>query len=333
MKISYWALIFNFALIISFNWNYLHAGEINDEAICSGTEQNNQNLPKISVEKRDAWFSGNPLDHTYVKFVEANGEWEGYGCFGRCEDGKFLKGTKSFTHSENKQIVRFMTSSPPCKWPDWAYLMVGVCHQLANRGLYYTGNTVKKANGYLLSSILYGTFGWESIEKRMFWMDRCLKASTNVATWKAAAPDARRQEKPSLRSEHLIYKDFYGEPQSLKNIADRQRTYEGYRDKLLEHYITERIGKAKVKKYQSKLKEGYVSFAKEKRSLDARLMKQGRISNQIINEYNELINRYLAKAAEYMPAGDYKKMFGLRKHHKVDMRMFLPVSLKKKIDK
>lgn len=65
MTYKYWVLTSIFTLIFGFRSHFLYA-----QPMCSGNENNNEKIPKISVEKRPAWFRYNPLDHTYVRFLE-----------------------------------------------------------------------------------------------------------------------------------------------------------------------------------------------------------------------------------------------------------------------
>ncbi len=323
MTYKYWVLTSIFTLIFGFRSHFLYA-----QPMCSGNENNNEKIPKISVEKRPAWFRYNPLDHTYVRFLEENGNWEGYGCFGKCEGGNPLDNTKSFTHSENKQIVKFMTTSKPCKWPDFAYLMFGVCHQLANRGLYYTNKIVKEADGYKLSSLIYKTFGWESIDQREYWMDRCLEASRQAGIWENGSPDEKTRNTQPIDPEFSLYAEFIGNIRSLKSEKKKNNEIEAYNDRLLRYYIDERIGRNKSKDYFPMLKEGHDSFARRKRELDKQLMAQGRITGEIIDKYNELINSYLLYAKENMQKNDFQALSGLKQDAEVDMRAFLPISLR-----
>jgi hypothetical protein len=327
MKSKYSFFLIVLALVFGFSWNFSYA-----QSVCSGSEDNINGMPRVLVEKRSAWFQGNPLDHTYVKFVEDGGNWEAYGCFGRCEGGETLNLTESFTHSENRQIVNFMTSSEPCKWPDYAYLVFGVCHQLANRGLYFTNKKVKEAFGYKLSSLIYKTYGWESINHRDYWMDECLETSQNIVQWKEGSPDDKMKSVQSIDPELEIYKNFSKNIKNLKSNNDKINEIQAYNDRLLKYYIDERIGRNKSGDYFLMLKMGHDSFAEEKNKLDKKLMQQGKITNEIIEEYNKIINSYLSYAQEKMSKKDYQSFFGMEQNVEVDMRSFLPISLSNQLN-
>lgn len=221
-----------------------------------------------------------------------------------------------------------MTTSKPCKWPDFAYLMFGVCHQLANRGLYYTNKIVKEADGYKLSSLIYKTFGWESIDQREYWMDRCLEASRQAGIWENGSPDEKTRNTQPIDPEFSLYAEFIGNIRSLKSEKKKNNEIEAYNDRLLRYYIDERIGRNKSKDYFPMLKEGHDSFARRKRELDKQLMAQGRITGEIIDKYNELINSYLLYAKENMQKNDFQALSGLKQDAEVDMRAFLPISLR-----
>ncbi|MDP4272007.1 MAG: hypothetical protein Q8909_18080, partial [Bacteroidota bacterium] len=130
-----------------------------DDALCKGSEANPNGCPSVWVEVRPAFFPQSPGDHTYVKFLEGNGQWQSFHCFGHCNGGKELQDTKSYTVDDNEKIVQYMADQTPCKWPEDYYLIIGVCHQLANRGLFYTQKTVKNARMYNWTSFVYDTYG------------------------------------------------------------------------------------------------------------------------------------------------------------------------------
>ena len=97
----------------------------------------------------------NPLDHTYIE--ASNGD--AWGCFGANQGGTELSGTRTDGRID-LTTVEFMANESPCKWPYHPYYgVIGFCHQLANRALYYTGKTVHNAGGYALTTSLCGTYG------------------------------------------------------------------------------------------------------------------------------------------------------------------------------
>jgi hypothetical protein len=101
----------------------------------------------------------NLADHTYVVAQLPNGTFARWGCFGRNNGGAVLPATQAGAVSNTYRIC-FMASQSPCKWPAFPlYMVVGVCHQLANRGLYAAGTTVWQARAYGLSHWFFGTYG------------------------------------------------------------------------------------------------------------------------------------------------------------------------------
>lgn len=99
----------------------------------------------------DAPFSY--LDHTYVHVcdMEENVQIR-YGCWGRDDGGNVI-----CDNTANVSIAeRIATDNGRA---GIIYLITGVCHQTANRILYPAGITVYNANGYAISSAIYGTYG------------------------------------------------------------------------------------------------------------------------------------------------------------------------------
>lgn len=118
-------------------------------------------LDQIIPQEMEGLFEGyaipveglSPLDHTYVHVTsKADEYYKIYPCWGRGEGGKVICSKKGNAiaaeriagNNGNAGIV---------------YLITGVCHQTANRILFPTKETVKDANGYTVSTIIYGVYG------------------------------------------------------------------------------------------------------------------------------------------------------------------------------
>ena len=97
------------------------------------------------------------LDHTYVECVLNGKTW---GCHGRSSGGAVLS---SGTGCEFNADCIYGNDEAGI-----VYLLTGVCHQIANRTLISAGVTVHRANGYFLSSSIYGEYGLYQVA----WNDR-----------------------------------------------------------------------------------------------------------------------------------------------------------------
>src|SRR5512136_1568652 len=82
---------------------------------CQGSEADTNHCPGVWVEYRDAFYEGSPADHTYVKFLKEDGQWQSFHCFGHCNGGIELRETKSYTMEDNEKIVQYMADHMHCK--------------------------------------------------------------------------------------------------------------------------------------------------------------------------------------------------------------------------
>lgn len=104
--------------------------------------------------KYPTWLFLKLFDHTYVMCSTGAVRWSCWG--GKTGGQQFKRGTAST-----------LRAGMIADWDEKAgircYLINGVCHQAANRILLETGQTVKGARGYWVSSSLYGVYGRETV--------------------------------------------------------------------------------------------------------------------------------------------------------------------------
>jgi len=297
---------------------------------CQGADSVQENCPNIHVEVRPAYFPESPADHTYVKFTEGNGNWESFPCFGKCTGGKLLEETESFILEDNKKIVKYMASNKPCRWPKRYYLIFGVCHQLANRSLFHTEKTVKKARMYNWSSFFCYTYGACFWPLKQYCMNNCQEASAALGSWQPGIPSGCGSSISAKRSptepndEYLLYVKLFGNLKEVKDSRAMKDLFRAYRDELFALFYQQRIGDKNKADYLPILQSGHDELLKKKEELDKRLSDQKELDPDIFNAYNKLFKSTLSQLSEKLPTDIYERFFGLQKGQVFDVRWFLP---------
>ncbi|MGZ6274811.1 MAG: hypothetical protein ACXWMI_01720 [Syntrophales bacterium] len=297
---------------------------------CQGSEANTNHCPGVWVEYRDAFYQGSPGDHTYVKFLKEDGQWQSFHCFGHCNGGKELPETKIYTAEANEKIVQCMADQMPCKWPENYYLIIGVCHQLANRGLFHTGKIVGKARMYNWTSFVYQTYGACFSPLGKYCMTECREASGKIGTWDPERPptctpsEMARSAEPD--PEYQLYIKHFGDLKVTGGAQDMAARLKSYRYELLKLHIKQRLGDEYVREYLPILSKMQDELLEEKEKLDLQLLDRKGPTEDMVDEYNKLFNGFLTRfRAQFKERMDlYDKFFGLAYDEKIDMRIFKP---------
>lgn len=116
------------------------------------------------VEKNPAFINNSPADHTYLctnKVAQSNRNEKCYAYHGGSSPGgDYLSGTMG-TGDEQKTLC---LASTPAKC-SVTYIIEGVCHQEANRGLFAgSKKLVNAARGYQMFARLYGPYGKNKVK-------------------------------------------------------------------------------------------------------------------------------------------------------------------------
>lgn len=203
----------------------------------------------ISAYKKDLsdwvdWFLPGDNYHTYVRIDGYNDKSYAWGAFGDNEGGEPLADTTTTCEDGScidAHTVAYMMHRLPCRWPTAAYAQAGVCWNLTNRGLYYTGKTVHNVTNYAVIEGLFGTYGGDGsvvrdllepgaeIDDYLFSMNQCLTNQRENAPWTGHdfLSDVNRdlgasEVNPRVR----LYQDYF---QGIENrslsAGDRQRAY------------------------------------------------------------------------------------------------------------
>jgi hypothetical protein len=150
-----------------------------------------------------AFYPQSPVEHTYVKAIQGSGQELRCKCLGGDQGGDPLPGSGASGPNLPLERIHFMCSRFPCRWPKFLYATVGVCHQLANRGLESAGTTVSKAKGYGLSFFFFGPYGKVSLATLVYAMFLCRRA----------APPA--PESKALDKQVALFRDFSAKARRL----------------------------------------------------------------------------------------------------------------------
>lgn len=156
-----------------------------------------QQLATVWAEVYPA-FGINSAHHTYLVAQTNNNQRVTCPCIGGDSGGRELAGTRQEIPAALLGRVLFMCNETPCAWPIAFWGAVGVCHQLANRGLYSVGSTVESAKGYGMSHYFFGVYGRPIRFGDNFDMDRCL----------SAAPRSTAQSSQEPNEQIQLYRDF-----------------------------------------------------------------------------------------------------------------------------
>ena len=107
-------------------------------------------------------------------------------------------------------------------------------------------------------------------------------------------------------------------------VQDMAGLMKSYRYDLLTLHIKQRLGDKYLRDYLPILSKGQNELLEKKKVLDQRLFESKRLSDDIINEYNNLFNEYQKRFQAQMPRYLYERFFGLVYGERIDVRIFLP---------
>jgi hypothetical protein len=280
--------------------------------------------PRSWVEVTPAFFQGSPADHTYVKTMDRDEKCKSWSCFGADAGGKYLEGTEAHIQNSNIPFIEKIVDQPPCKWPVYLYLVVGVCHQLANRGIYHTGKTVLNARVYGLTSFIYGTYGTCLIFLQDYCFENCPGKS---GPWEPGAPPECESTIQSLSTisnfERLVYdKYFLGE--GIRDKAGYSREwYQRYRNEWLMMNIRFRLGKDFSSKKALQLQELRNQMLKKKHELDAVVVRK-KSADDMAEKYNLIYNELLKNSKKVLSVAEYERFFTIEYGKEFDIRVFRP---------
>ncbi|GAA0126311.1 hypothetical protein UT300019_22140 [Clostridium sp. CTA-19] len=119
-------------------------------------------------------MGGTGLEHTYV----SSSDGKVWRCFGRNSGGRMIA-----NHIGSSKQADIMSKPSETNETGIRYGIDGVCHQAANRILYFTSEVVDKAGGYSASRAMYGIYGTNyKYSSDIFVTNRDI--AINIVDWK-----------------------------------------------------------------------------------------------------------------------------------------------------
>ena len=274
-------------------------------------------------------IGGYAADHTYLVAQDDDGDDHVWACFSTLpEDGEELSGT--YTERDvDLTTAGFMADQRPCKWPLGYYLRIGICHQCANRGLYYTNKTVSNAQGYSFFVSLYGTYGNDFYET--YSLSNCLAAAPawQGGQFRERAAAFRVTDKSEGRSapesEIALHERYFGDmrPQRLA-AGDDARLHRRYLDDLFGQIIAQRLGDRISESTIDQLQRARNACLDEKTELDQWAMTSGYEADELIFAYQILFDGLNEQYKAILAPDDYERLFNMGYDIPLDLMRFLP---------
>jgi len=267
-------------------------------------------------------------DHTYVSAVDTHGNTYDWLCFGNDTDGVELENTLT-EDTADLTTVGFMASEPPCKWPIEYYLRIGVCHQCANRALYYTGKTVAASEGYDFFVSIYGTYGDESIsESHPYSMNNCIEASP---PWQggpmSSAPlhtGGKAVQTYPPGEEVQLYNTYFQRNNVQAFKQDQGDLYAGYLDALFLMRIRKKLGADFPAGTADQLVGLRNRYRTHKLALDREPLQKREAAKDLVAMYERLFNALADEYRSVLTPLEYETLFDLGYMQTIELEDVLP---------
>jgi hypothetical protein len=274
-------------------------------------------------------IGGYAADHTYLVAQADDGDEHVWACFSTLpEDGEALPGTLTETLVD-LTTAEFMANQDPCRWPIAYYLRVGICHQCANRGLYYTNKTVSDAQGYNFFVSLYGTYGNDDYDT--YSLSNCLAAAPawQGGQFRERVTTPRTAEESKYGSvselEIALYEHYFGDSRPLRvDAVNDTRLHRLYLDDLFGQLITQRLGDRISESTVDQLQGARNACLDEKAALDQWAMTSSYQSDELIFAYQILFDGLIEQYKATLSPEDYERLFNMGYDTPLEVMRFLP---------
>ncbi len=294
--------------------------------------------------------------HTYpVVLGHQAGDRYAWGSLGGDTGGSELEDTR-IECKDNEgcidlETVSYIMSQEPCAWPGSFprfYATVGVCWNLTNRGLYYTGKTVHKIPQYFLVETYFGTYGLDDNStcfssicregRNRYGWNKCKQAVEAFHPWLGGQTNGSRvqtalsqngwEKNPSIPRDDVdpritIYDEFFAESSEKQNASPENQEEQisaepdedrqlAYLQRLLELNIRENIGAISQDQLRRMLDAHYEMYYALK-SIEANS------GEEYIAYFNELANNTLNRYKEILGMENYLKLMNQTKDSPFDL--------------
>lgn len=285
--------------------------------------------PELEHVLGDVWAASYPTnialqvaDHTLIQALDTDGNAYSFKCFGYRTDGDILADTLTANHADIT-VVGHMASEPPCKWPLEYYLRIGVCHQCANRALYYTGKTVSGARGYDFFAAIYGTYGDESqASYQKYSMQNCLDAAPEWQgdPYLSDSMEIKRSgpTPDSINKEIRLYQRYRSYQSDEKQMQNSSVDFESYLETRFRFRIKERLGDEFPEKSISGLLAIQKTFRKLKKELDHDMVAHEMATEVVMDRYTNFFNELAGAFKAYLTPLEYEQLFDIGFHELID---------------
>ena len=267
-------------------------------------------------------------DHTYVIAKTEQGTEYRWGMFGRDSDGTYLSESRS-KNNVDLTVSKFMAEETPCAFPVVTYLQVGVCHQRANRALFWGGTTVAKARAYGIFSKIYGTYGTDLYG---YGMGNCIDASPRIEVKRDTQKPENYVENTSAESienkEIELYLRHYGttgKAQSLNKSMDSGDSvrFRNYLVDLMLLQIRQNFGDDFSRDRIVGLVAAQSAALDGKDALDRQLMNGELTQPEFTSELNKVMNKMMDSFRSILTRGEYEQFAGLPFDESLDVGDYL----------
>lgn len=253
-------------------------------------------------------IKGISADHTYVT-SSAGHKW---GCWGISDGGAVL-----VTKNGNAKKADYM--SQPNSTAGLLYGLNGVCHQTANRILYFTKGTVHEAKCYWLSHLMYGTYGGNSLS---------LAVSTLTALYfKQRVDEANKQfgvdVSISLKDERNMLEyvtkvqNLYMNTDETKLKAPNDKYY--FLEKELELMTDLKLSQQNRGVTLKFLKDSQRYMLDEKDKLSFDLVKDNINSEDYADKINTLFSNFNKDSTSQLDKETHTRLFGVNQDESVQI--------------
>ncbi len=301
---------------------------------CDGNSSDDDSADAETVHVLgDVWAMSYPTnialqvaDHTFIQALDADGSTFSFKCFGYKTDGEILADTLTPDYADIT-VVGHMASELPCKWPLEYYLRIGVCHQCANRALYYTGKTVAGARGYDFFVAIYGTYGDESeASYQQYSMQTCLDSAPD---WQGdsyisnSVKNYHPEHMPEpIETEVQLYQTFRSYQAEKKPWQSDSDNFESYLETLFRMRIQARLGDDFPERSISTLLDIQKSYRKLKKELDRDMLRHAMASETVFDHYTSFFNEMAEAYKTVLTPLEYEQLFNLGYHEPIDLVIF-----------
>ncbi|MCK5818091.1 MAG: hypothetical protein KAH18_02335 [Psychromonas sp.] len=219
-------------------------------------------------------------------------------------------------------------SKSPCAWPRYPfYGVVGVCWNLTNRALYYTGKTVHNVQFYPIIEDYFGTYGLDDNStclsplcmkgREKFSWSTCKRATKANFPWQGKKLNLLTGKK-GIDPRIALYNKYYSKNKvaELQGIAPKELR-KRYLASLMDLNINEHLG---------------ANFPEARRAVlqDIRLKLQDRLNGlevsaathkDYLDEFNLAVNQSLDGYRAVLSEKEYEKFMNASKKEVYDVRI------------